>query len=114
MVVPMMSPPPESLKDRLLDVVFGRRATAEELEFAKTTAPPEYMQMIYRIVMPASVGAVLVALLWSEGWLPFVASQIDRRWVFLALGLNIAIRFLWEGLSKHYERRAKARLSQPV
>lgn len=99
----------------MLDAMFGRRFTPEELVFAKAAEPPEYMRRIYHVIMIGSVCALVVILLWSWGWLSFLNSRIDWRLTSWVVVPNVVVRLVWEEwIIKHYKRRAKAHSSQPV
>ena len=110
-----MTPPArENLKDQVMDAVFGKRGTPAEQALAKAARPPRNIQTTYDILFGASFFSMLVLLLWSHAWLPFVESRISRMWFWSAFGLNLLLRLVWEQITNHYERRAKARLAEPA
>ena len=110
-----MTPPARaSLKDRVLEAVFGKQGTPAEQALAKAARPPRNIRTAYAFLHGASACSVLALFLWSHAWLPFVESRISSMWFWSAFGLNVLLRFVWEEISKRYEQRAKARLVESV
>ncbi len=108
-----MTPPASySLIDQVLDAVFGKVGTPEEQALAKAARPPRNIQTAYDILHAASFFSVLVLFLWSHAWLPFVETRIGGNWLWAALALNVLLRFAWEQITRHYERRAKVRFAE--
>ena len=107
----MTEAPRDGLKDRVLDLIFGRRSTPEELAFALAAAPPSKIAKPLRIAEWALACLMLIAFLWQYGWLPFVNSKLDSWWFMGVWAIVISLRFVRELIEKHYERRAKARMT---
>jgi len=104
---------PRPLFSRMMDAVFGARFSLDEMEAPERVAPPRALRRIFRVLNAVTVILVVVALLWSNGWLPFVASSISRGWLIAALALDLALRFGWEQVVRPCLRLANDRVDQP-
>ena len=92
---------------RLMDIVFGKRGTPEELALAREARPPRRLGEAYTALLLVSTALVLFGSCSNAGWLPFNPPLVDRSfWSWALLG-NVALRFAWERVEKHYQRRAK-------
>ena len=106
-----MTPAPrDNLSNRLMDIVFGKRSTQEEMAFAESAAPSKPIRRTFIILTSLSFAILLPVLLASHGWLPF-APTIDRDWFWGVFLVNIAARFADERVQKHYKRKARAALT---
>lgn len=110
-----MTPPQfKTLKDGFLDFVFGKRRTPEEQALAKAALPPRNIRRIYDLMHLLSAASVLIVFLWTFGWLPLGESRLDRGWFWPVFGLNVALRLVWDVITRHYEPLAKARMSEAL
>jgi len=100
----------ESLGQRVLDLVFGKRAGPSDPEFARAAAPPPPITLFFQVAEMISWSGVLIGWLWRMGWLPFVESKLDSWWPIALLGFLAVLKLAWEQVLGHYERRAKARM----
>ena len=104
----MPTHPSTNLFGRVLDVIFGARLDGEDDERARADGPPRAVRVVYDILHLASALSVLVLLLWTQGWLPFVGSRGESIWFWHALGLNVLIRLGWDRLTAYYRKRANS------
>lgn len=102
----MQVSPSKSIRVRARDFVFGIPETFEEAA-VRRAAPPRLVRVFFWIVRLAFLGLMLVALLWSSGWLPLADSTIDKQWFWAAFGLNLLQQAIWTATSRRYYRAAK-------
>jgi len=107
----MTEAPRERLRDRLVDIVFGRPSTPEELATAREAALPSQIDQPLKVAEWGLAALLLVAFLWQRGWFPFMDSKLNSWWFMGILGVLILLRLVREQLEKHYQRRAKARMT---
>ncbi len=95
----------------VMDILFGSRGTPEELALAEAARPPRLLNRVYGVLLLISTFRVLFSSCSNFGWLPFNPPLFDPTfWSWALLG-NIVLRFGWEQVEKHYQRRAKARMT---
>jgi len=64
--------------------------------------------MLFWAIRLSSFFAIVVAVLWTNGWLPFVASKIGWHWFWAAFGLDLLQRGVWHWVSRRYLHLANA------
>ena len=92
-----------------MDIVFGKRMTAEERSVAEACAPPRSFRAAFHVLQISSLLCTLILILSKWGWLPLVDPQIGSDWFWTAFGVNLVIRLGWEQITGLYKRRAAAR-----
>lgn len=95
------------LLSRARDIIFGRPETSEEAA-ARRAAPPRQLRMLFWVIRLSSFFTIVVAFLWTNGWLPLVASKIDWYWFWAAFGLDLLQRGVWHWVSRRHLLRANA------
>lgn len=106
----MTEAPRDGVKDRILDAIFGSRGTPVERELFEAARPPKVVLLVITVFFFASVLWMVLTFLASHGWLPFVP-RIARQWSTWSI-LPVAVTaVVQDQISKHYERRAKARMT---
>ena len=95
----------------VLDVLFGKRGTPEELAVAREAALPSKIARPLRVVETILICLMLITFLWGRGWLPLVDSRLDRWWFFGVWTVFILLGFGRNQLEKHHHRRARSRMT---
>lgn len=66
----MTSPARPSLKDRIIDVIFGERLEGEALERFRAEQPPKWIQGTLLLLFLLWMGVLAYWCIWKLGWLP--------------------------------------------
>jgi hypothetical protein len=97
--------------DRLLDIVFGKKSEPLDLELAAAAAPPLWMNRVYGVLILAVGAVVLFCIVVKWGWLSIPHSPLIGMLYNFAVPAGFLLMLTWDQILRHYQRRAKARMT---